>query len=418
MANQVRILRSGRSLGSLNDITDTVRRPKGPQHFIAQVDTNGVEVRGGAANVVLFDRQYIQRLIDEINRVLEVFCGVRIIDRSDDMTTEEWEEQSGLGLRFFRIPYGHHVRAVHRLLVQGGEKLNTAPAFYHRSGHLLVTTCGRDANCDYGVLGTGNNYLFAHQFVAGVIFGPRAMIDASATPDGVRGGSAVSHLCHVKGCLNPDHIVIEQIADNHLRQGCADRRVCNMNHHPPCIFSFEDPDVSSIEAGYISSGNMTVQQRIDDIRARMGPPPSRLELLETQAGNISARLCIGVRQLGVAEFKRLYQELGDVTDQIIEAADLDVDNGPDPLDDDDGPDPLDDDDGPDPMDLDQTLVDDGPDPMELDQTLVEGEADPMEQLDGDTDSSMDDTDPSQDSNFTIASSSSSGYRPTSASDSD
>lgn len=49
----------------------------------------------------------------------------------------------------------------------------------------------------------------------------------------------VSHLCHRKTCINPDHLVIESIATNNARKGCLcafntpDGRVWGLCAHAP-----------------------------------------------------------------------------------------------------------------------------------------------------------------------------------------
>ena len=52
----------------------------------------------------------------------------------------------------------------------------------------------------------------------------------------------VSHLCHRKLCINPDHLVIESIGSNNLRRGCLccfrgqDDRVYGLcPHNPRCL---------------------------------------------------------------------------------------------------------------------------------------------------------------------------------------
>ena len=51
----------------------------------------------------------------------------------------------------------------------------------------------------------------------------------------------VSHLCHRKLCINPDHLVIETITSNNSRKGCLCRLIDGNNswdlcwHTPKCI---------------------------------------------------------------------------------------------------------------------------------------------------------------------------------------
>ena len=48
--------------------------------------------------------------------------------------------------------------------------------------------------------------------------------------------SCASHLCHTPKCINPDHIILETIADNADRKKChkARGRKCIGNHQPKC----------------------------------------------------------------------------------------------------------------------------------------------------------------------------------------
>lgn len=59
----------------------------------------------------------------------------------------------------------------------------------------------------------------------------------------------VSHLCHQKLCINPNHLTIESIVNNNARKGCLcrtilpDCQVWNLCYHrPPCIM----PDRSTV----------------------------------------------------------------------------------------------------------------------------------------------------------------------------
>ena len=46
----------------------------------------------------------------------------------------------------------------------------------------------------------------------------------------------VSHLCHNKLCVNPDHLILETPNNNMLRIHCRRAGVCTMAHVLPCIF--------------------------------------------------------------------------------------------------------------------------------------------------------------------------------------
>jgi hypothetical protein len=46
----------------------------------------------------------------------------------------------------------------------------------------------------------------------------------------------VSHLCHVKRCVNPNHLVLEPHYSNMSRQACKISKFCLKTHTPHCIF--------------------------------------------------------------------------------------------------------------------------------------------------------------------------------------
>ena len=45
----------------------------------------------------------------------------------------------------------------------------------------------------------------------------------------------VSHLCHIKHCINPDHLTFEPHSKNMSRDTCFKNGSCSMEHSPPCI---------------------------------------------------------------------------------------------------------------------------------------------------------------------------------------
>ena len=45
----------------------------------------------------------------------------------------------------------------------------------------------------------------------------------------------VSHLCHNKLCLNPQHLCLETNIVNRERQHCVNQNSCTMAHQPHCI---------------------------------------------------------------------------------------------------------------------------------------------------------------------------------------
>jgi len=65
-------------------------------------------------------------------------------------------------------------------------------------------------------------------------------------------GTVASHLCHNKKCINPDHLICENIKDNNRRKGClcqlmdSEGSLWNLCPHGPhrCI----NPDAENLEA--------------------------------------------------------------------------------------------------------------------------------------------------------------------------
>lgn len=53
------------------------------------------------------------------------------------------------------------------------------------------------------------------------------------TPQFHLNGFTVSHLCHLRGCLNPAHHVLESLEDNKGRNGCGGPGFCF--HQVPCL---------------------------------------------------------------------------------------------------------------------------------------------------------------------------------------
>lgn len=45
----------------------------------------------------------------------------------------------------------------------------------------------------------------------------------------------ISHTCHNKKCLNPDHLVNEPHRINMDRNGCYVSGLCSKRHHPHCL---------------------------------------------------------------------------------------------------------------------------------------------------------------------------------------
>ena len=45
----------------------------------------------------------------------------------------------------------------------------------------------------------------------------------------------ISHLCHKKLCINPEHLVLEAHMVNMSRAHCFIHGACSLEHSPPCI---------------------------------------------------------------------------------------------------------------------------------------------------------------------------------------
>lgn len=52
----------------------------------------------------------------------------------------------------------------------------------------------------------------------------------------VPSGLEVSHLCHVRDCIEPSHLTVEDTETNNSRQRCHNSQQCTKEHHPSCIF--------------------------------------------------------------------------------------------------------------------------------------------------------------------------------------
>jgi len=67
-------------------------------------------------------------------------------------------------------------------------------------------------------------------------------------------GQVVSHRCHRKTCVNPDHLIIESIAANNARKGClcsfvdATGRVWNLCWHTPRCLRIDTDTVGTFVA--------------------------------------------------------------------------------------------------------------------------------------------------------------------------
>ena len=75
----------------------------------------------------------------------------------------------------------------------------------------------------------------------------------------------VSHLCHCKSCLNPDHLVLEPGPTNLERKMCKKSGVC-IGHNPECMLQ-----VRSINPSYFNNYFVKVKLHINDKREQLRP---------------------------------------------------------------------------------------------------------------------------------------------------
>jgi len=84
-------------------------------------------------------------------------------------------------------------------------------------------------------------------------------------------GMEVSHRCHNNRCVNPDHMLLETVANNKARNGCAGHGQCACpycprrphttlmcSHNPPCMARYRhDEDITKpVELGMSLTGNV------------------------------------------------------------------------------------------------------------------------------------------------------------------
>lgn len=72
----------------------------------------------------------------------------------------------------------------------------------------------------------------------------------------------VSHLCHRKSCINPNHIVYEPQWKNLKRNYCGENGSCDCGMNPPCLFTYHN-DGWSHEDTFITYDT-------EDFKARVG----------------------------------------------------------------------------------------------------------------------------------------------------
>lgn len=70
-------------------------------------------------------------------------------------------------------------------------------------------------------------YMIAHRLT------PQSILKAS--PDTCE-KMEVSHLCHKRTCVNPDHLVLETHGTNAERRHCNAQGLCTAGHEPHCLF--------------------------------------------------------------------------------------------------------------------------------------------------------------------------------------
>jgi hypothetical protein len=88
-------------------------------------------------------------------------------------------------------------------------------------------------------------------------------------------GMEVSHRCHNNRCVNPDHMLLETVANNKARNGCAGHGMCACpycpqrphktlmcSHNPPCMARYRhDEDIAKpVELGMSLVGNTRARE--------------------------------------------------------------------------------------------------------------------------------------------------------------
>lgn len=87
-------------------------------------------------------------------------------------------------------------------------------------------------------------------------------------------GMEVSHRCHNNRCVNADHMLLETVANNKARNGCAGHGMCACpycpqrphttlmcSHNPPCMarYRHDEDIVKPIELGLSLTGSQRVR---------------------------------------------------------------------------------------------------------------------------------------------------------------
>lgn len=101
--------------------------------------------------------------------------------------------------------------------------------------------------------------LYLHQVVAFVFFG-RSKVN----------GNTVSHRCHLKGCFWIDHLVLESLSLNRIRNPCFHSGFCWCDQKPKCVIEGKVITMQDYLSIWGKSdpnpGKMTLDQRLQAIK--------------------------------------------------------------------------------------------------------------------------------------------------------
>lgn len=222
---------AGSSPQSSDDIANTIR-----ENLDGDVNLPYVRKRP-----VFAQPQPSNEEIGRMRREVEEVSGLQILD--DDL--DPGEERTLQQYKFFQLRYGFLVKAVHMLIVTGCSSWGPVDM---STGHWISNACCADDKRTYTRIQIANvKGLSCHQLLAGAFFGRKAMQGASADSSILSNNisdKVVSHLCHVKACVNPKHLVIESHSNNIARNKCAARGYClGVHSGVSCVmFSSVEPD--------------------------------------------------------------------------------------------------------------------------------------------------------------------------------
>lgn len=162
---------------------------------------------------------------------LEQLTGSRIA--ADDMEPEEIAEQVELGVQFFKIRYSELIKRAYQIIIAGGRSNNHGPLVLSASHWLpqvAINTNGYP-NINIGVSLGKNIKVYVHLLMVAVFDGRRPLLQYfESRRDNAMPRQEVSHLCHIKSCVNPKHLVIETQFRNKLRGNCWPFHHCIFDH--------------------------------------------------------------------------------------------------------------------------------------------------------------------------------------------